>query len=260
MNALGSEDVRLDQLIERHQRGRAGADMIGHRRHRQLDPLACKLLALAVERLMIGVFANQHHRQQARPGEAACDRVERRRRLRDLLARPAAELLPYMLGHEPLPRHHIERLGDILADLGKLAAAAARARGRRRVNNAPARQIGGKVAPRRLAPREALHLDARRLRLRRILCRSCGQLLQLQFQLIDEPLAALGARTEHLPLHLRDHQLQMLDQRLGAHELGARLDQRRLQRGRIVWKMIRCPSHDCDTSTVALIRAINCAT
>jgi hypothetical protein len=76
MNALGSEDVRLDQLIERHQRGRAGADMIGHRRHRQLDPLACKLFALAVERLMVGVFVDQDHRQQARPGKAACDCME----------------------------------------------------------------------------------------------------------------------------------------------------------------------------------------
>src|SRR5262249_28275839 len=80
-------------------------------------------------------------------------------RLRDCLAGPAAELLPHMLGHEPLPRDDIERLGDILANFRELGAAAARARGRRRVNNAPARQIGGKVAPRHLAPREALHLD-----------------------------------------------------------------------------------------------------
>jgi hypothetical protein len=37
--------------------------------------------------------------------------VERRRRLRDRLARPAAELFPHMLGHEPLPWNDIERLG-----------------------------------------------------------------------------------------------------------------------------------------------------
>ena len=86
-----------------------------------------------------------------------------------------------------------------------------------------------------------------------------GQFLKLQFQLIDEPLAALGARTEHLALHLGDHQLQVLDQRLRARELGARLDQRRLQRIVVVGKMIGCPSHGGDTSTIALIRAINCA-
>ena len=47
--------------------------------------------------------------------------------------------------------------------------------------------------------------------------------------------------------------------RLGAHELGARLDQRRLQRGRIVGKMISCPSHDRHINTSMLIRATNLA-
>ena len=129
------------------------------------------------------------------------------------------KLVPHMLGHEPLPRDNVERLGDILADLGELAAAAAWAGRRCRVDNPPARQIGGKVPPRRLLPREALHLDARRLRLRLILPRSRGQLLELQFHLVDQPLAALRARTEHLALHLGDHQLQVLDQRLFARGL-----------------------------------------
>jgi hypothetical protein len=96
------------------------------------------------------------------------------------------------------------------------------------------------------------------LRLRLILSRCRGQLLELQFQLIDQPLAALGARTEHLALHLCDHQLQVLNQRLGAHQLGTRLDQRRLQRGGILGKMIGTLDHARDTSTIALIRAINC--
>ena len=256
MNALGGEYVRLDQLVERPQRGRTGADMISHGRHRQLDPLARILLALPVERLMVGVLLDQHHRQQARAGKASHDGMEGSRRLGDRLARPAAELLPYVLGHEPLPWDDVERLGDVLAHLGQLAAAAARARGRRGVNDAPARQIGGKVAPRPLAPREALHLDARHLGLRLILSRSRGQLLELQFQLIDEPLAALGARTEHLALHLRDHQLQVLDQRLGAHELGARFDQRRLQRIGVVGKMIRCRRHRVTESQSRAIRRL----
>jgi hypothetical protein len=55
---------------------------------------------------MVGVLLDQHHRQQARAREAARDRVEWRRRLRDRLTRPAAELLAHVLGHEPLPRHH----------------------------------------------------------------------------------------------------------------------------------------------------------
>ncbi len=37
MDPLGGEHVSLDQFVERHQRGRAGADMIGHGRDRELD-------------------------------------------------------------------------------------------------------------------------------------------------------------------------------------------------------------------------------
>src|SRR5205823_183143 len=50
MNALRGEDMCLDQLVNRLERRRTGADMIGHGRHRQLDPLAPILLALPVER------------------------------------------------------------------------------------------------------------------------------------------------------------------------------------------------------------------
>ncbi len=246
MDSLGGEDMRFDQLVERRQHGRAGADMIGHSRDRELDPLARIVLALPVERLMVGVLLNQHHRQQARPGKAPGDRVEGRGRLRDPLARPAAELLPHMLGHEPLPRDDIERLSDILPDLRELGAAAAWARGRRGVNDAPARQIGGKVAPRRLAPREALHLHPRRLGL--FLPRSRGELLELQFQLIDQSLTALGVRPEHLALQLGDHQLQMLDQGLRAGELGACLDQCRLQRIYLVGQLVRCRRHESTES------------
>jgi hypothetical protein len=69
---------------------------------RELDALARQLLALPVERLVIGVFVDQDHRQQARPGEAPGDRMEGRRRLGDLLAGAAAELLPHMFSDEQL--------------------------------------------------------------------------------------------------------------------------------------------------------------
>jgi len=69
--------------------------------------------------------------------------------------------------------------------------------------------------------------------------------------LIDKSLTALGARPEHLALHLRDHQLQVLDQRLGAGELGACFDQRRLERIFVVRKMISRRPHELDCSTIA---------
>ena len=61
---------------------------------------------------MLAELGVQDHRQQARPGAAAGDDVERRRRLGDRLARPAGELLPHRLDHLPLPRDHLQRLGD----------------------------------------------------------------------------------------------------------------------------------------------------
>jgi hypothetical protein len=254
VNPLAGQDMRLDQLVERRQPGSAGADMIGHGRHRELNPLARMVLALPIERLMVGVLLDQHHCQQARAGKAAGDRVEGRGRLRDRLARPAAELLPHMLGHEPLPRDDIERLSDILADLRELGAAAARTRGRRGVNDAPARQLGRKVAPCRRALRKALHLDRGRGGLGLVLPGGCGEFLKLQLQLIDQPLTALGTRTEHLALHLGDHQLQVLDYGLRAGELGARLDERCLQRIYVVGELVRCPRHESTESQNKVIR------
>src|ERR1022692_1990805 len=101
---------------------------------------------------MIGVFVDDYHCQQAWAGEATGNGVERSRWLADLLAGPAAELLAHMLGDEHLPRHHVERLGDVLADLRKLVAAAARAAGRRGMHDASARQMIGEIPPRRRPP------------------------------------------------------------------------------------------------------------
>jgi hypothetical protein len=65
-------------------------------------------------------------------------RVEQRRWLGDLLARAAGELLPHRLDHLLAAREALERLGDRLAKLGEVAAAA-RALGRRRDHDALAR-------------------------------------------------------------------------------------------------------------------------
>jgi hypothetical protein len=122
------------------------------------------------------------------------------------------------------------------------------------VNDAPARQIGGKIAPRSRAAREALHLDARCLRLRLILSDCSSQFLKLQFQLLDEPLL----RSERGP-NISRFILAITNCRcsIGAcAPASLALDQRRLQRGR----MISCPSHDRHISTNMLIRATNLAT
>src|SRR5882724_7876600 len=95
---------------------------------------------------------------------------------------------------------------------------------------------------------------AGRLARGRILARGRRQFLELQFQLIEQALAALGTRAEQLALHLGDHQLQVLDQGLGAGEFGARLDQRSLQRILVVRNMINCRRHKSIESQSPLIR------
>src|SRR5512133_3078786 len=81
------------------------------------NPSLCRLQVIAV----LGI---EDHRQQPGAGPAAGDGMERRRRLGDLLARPAGELLADGLDHLPLPGDHLQRLGDILAQLNQLALAA----------------------------------------------------------------------------------------------------------------------------------------
>jgi len=69
--------------------------------------------------------------------------MERRRRLADLLAIPAGELLTNRLDHLPLARDHLKGFGDVFTDLGELGRAAARAHRRSRHNHSLARQMFG---------------------------------------------------------------------------------------------------------------------
>src|SRR5713226_623968 len=66
---------------------------------------------------MLSVLLEQDHRQKAWTGPAPGGHMERRRSLADLLAVAAGELLADMLDHLPLPRDHLQRLGDVLAQL-----------------------------------------------------------------------------------------------------------------------------------------------
>jgi hypothetical protein len=63
------------------------------------------------------------------------------------------------------------------------------------VDDAAPRQVIGKVPACGLAPRGALNLNAR-LGPGRILLGRRGQFLELQFQLVEQSLAALGARAK----------------------------------------------------------------
>src|SRR5215831_10288929 len=141
MHALPSKHVSTDRLVERPQQDGAAAHLVGERRHAEIDALARVALGLPIERLMLAILLEQDHGEQARPGKAARQHRERRRRLADLLAVSAGELLPHGLHDLPPPRYRLERLCDILAELGEPARAATAATGRTRHDYALARQM-----------------------------------------------------------------------------------------------------------------------
>ena len=70
---LGGHDMGLQAVEQRHQHGRAGADLVGQRGQAERHALAGIALGLAVERLMLAELLEQHHRQQVRalPNPAA---------------------------------------------------------------------------------------------------------------------------------------------------------------------------------------------
>src|SRR5438477_6824227 len=77
------------------------------------------------------------------------------RRLADLLAVAAGKLLAHMLDHLPLPRDHLQRLGDILAQLAQPSAAATLAGCRSGFDHPLARQMFGERLARRSLANEA---------------------------------------------------------------------------------------------------------
>ena len=256
MQSLGAQDVGLEALEQWRQRCRAAADLVGQGRQTERHALLGIALGLTVERLMLAKLLEQDHRQQAWPGPAAGDDVERRRRLADLLAVPAGELLADVLDHLPGFGDDLQRLGDVLAQLGQPRTAAAGAGRRSRHDHPFAGQMLGEGFSRRPLARERRHLRG----LGRghfggelILGGRGLQFRQLQLQLIQKPRGALRAWAIAITVELLDLQLQMSDQRLivgalraGRGNLGACRDQRRLQRFDVVWQRFRAGVHGSD--------------
>ncbi len=75
VDAFRAHDMSSDRLNNWLERHHAGADPIRQCRDIDLDPFPGIGLALAVQRLMQQELVDQHHRQQARPGKAARDRM-----------------------------------------------------------------------------------------------------------------------------------------------------------------------------------------
>ena len=215
MQPLGGQDMGPDQRMDRLQRHGAGADLVSQGGQADLDTFLGVALDLPVQRLMLAELLEQDHRKQVGPSPATGCGMERRWRLADLLACPAGELLADRLDHLPLPGNDLERFGDILAHLhDAIRAAAGTGRGRRN-HHALARQMlregfAGRAAT--FEPRDGrgLHylLGGDRV------FSGCGlELLKLQFHLVDQAGAALGAVAILLAPELGDLEPEMLDHR-----------------------------------------------
>src|SRR5437764_6570593 len=107
---------------------------------------------------MLPELLEQDHRQKAGTGPSPGPHMEWRRRLADLLAIAAGELLADVLDHFPLPRDDLQRLGDVLAQLPQPRAAAAKASARSRLNHPLARQMLGEGLARRALASKGRHI------------------------------------------------------------------------------------------------------
>jgi hypothetical protein len=125
VQSFSREDMGFHAPQHRLEHSAASSHMVGQGRQTERHAFLGVALGLAIERLMLAELLEQDHRQQARPHQTAGDHMERRRRLADLLAIPARELLADMLDHFPLARDRFQRLRDGLAQLAQPVAAAA---------------------------------------------------------------------------------------------------------------------------------------
>ncbi|SHF60822.1 hypothetical protein SAMN02745223_03094 [Devosia limi DSM 17137] len=113
---FGPHDMGGKPMVQGCEHGRGCTHLVGKGRQAQRHAFTAIALDLPVERLMLPVLLEQHHRQQTWTGPAARHHMERRRGLADLLAVPAGDLLTHRLDDLPLARDHLERLGDVITD------------------------------------------------------------------------------------------------------------------------------------------------
>jgi len=113
----------MDGIGQRLQQGGGLADPIGQGGAIQIEPFAVEDLALAVERQVIGIFADQHMGQEARPRTATLDRAGRQRRLDEAFAAGAGQPGPHDAVHDEAAGDIFQLLGDIFSDPAQAATA-----------------------------------------------------------------------------------------------------------------------------------------
>lgn len=154
--------------------------------------------------------------------------MERGGRLTDLLAVPAGELLANRLDHLPLPRHDLECIGDVFAQLHDAIRPAAIAPARRFNHDPLARQVIRKLFARWFATGEAR--DGGRVACglfsgQRVFGRRGFEFLELQLELVQQARGPFGRHPVLVAAQLGDLELEFLDHRFRTADGRANLHQ-----------------------------------
>ena len=112
-----------DGVGERREQRGGLADPVGEGGAVEVEPVALEDPALAIERQMVGVLADQHMGEQARTRAAALDGPRRQRRLDEPLAAGAGQPRADDPVHDEAAGDVFQLLGHVLADPAQPAAA-----------------------------------------------------------------------------------------------------------------------------------------
>ena len=145
------QDMPGQGIEQRPQQRRRLADPVGQGRALQVDARAGVDPALPIQRQVVGVFGDQNVGEQARRGAAAADRQAWCRGLGHGLAAAAGELRPHVADDAKRPRHVVQHLGHVLAQVAESAAAGSAGLRLGTVPHHLARQRLRQRAPSRLA-------------------------------------------------------------------------------------------------------------
>jgi hypothetical protein len=120
---LGRQDMATDGIGQWLQKGGGLADPVGQSGTIEIKPFAVEDPALAVERQVIGIFADQHVGQETWPRAAPLDGAGGQRRLDEPFAAGAGQPGTDDPVHDEAARHVFQLPGDILTDPAQAATA-----------------------------------------------------------------------------------------------------------------------------------------
>ena len=123
MDLRASEDVLLDSVNHRIEQPGRLSNPVAQGRAVELESVTGIDFSLAMQRQVVAVLPHQQVRQQARRGAAARRGHRRCRGLGDGVARIAGIFRPDVADDLEVPRHVVEHLSDVLAELAHAAPA-----------------------------------------------------------------------------------------------------------------------------------------